>query len=887
MYEQVFNFNSRPFTSTPYVKHYFPASEINQAFGQASICIERGSGPVVAIGDIGTGKSLLLAMLESEYQTKLQVVNLVCSGVNNRREFLQNILFQIGKPFNMDSETELRFAVIEAAQPTEAFPAGLLLLVDEAELLTTDIFEEMRALSNIVVEGSPQVRLVLAGRKSLEELLAEPAMASFSQRIASRVFLSNLSRDETAAYMVEHINRVGGDGQTLFPGETAAKLHELTDGCPRLINQVCDFGLILAGTRGLTTVSASLIEEAWNDVQSLPMGSGSLTTASSAHSPGTKEDTDWTLIEFGQLEDDSPRPHDATVYDFENSASTEDPTEADAPVEEDSKASVTAEQLEPETTAVESKIDDELGIDLGSLQAMQDAAAARQALPTPPEDDSPASEAAEETQANESSEDQQDQVSTDDAARIAMEQQLAAVFGTPLPSSTSTEAEATNPGSEIDVPKDEPAPTGVSDLDSVEASDSPAPEVADADQTGSIVGAAVGSAAVTGALAAAINSFSSETPEAEDDFKPATSALDEQDVNDDQSATSEMAETETDGFVPATQPMAADSETDVDDPAEKPPEMTTESSAISEDQNPAESSRAFTPATSANEDPFGESFAVEASVQDRPTSDIIEQNQNALKISASDLEHVQPIHAPTPDEIIHPSSSQDADEASPIAGTAVGVNWMSAAADEPDKTIGDDATAEADEPPTDQAAAPTRGFSIMPTVEPVSEEKEQAQSVDQTASDPDSEDTTDTETTSATEPESTDHIHEDSSASDEISRQADEILARLNRVNEPTATDQEEQILADIQTQQREVSDSQLLIDPDEPQASLPMSDPAAHQDDSEMLVVNSENDVAEQDNESETFPMTDSPISSGRASRMDYEQLFDRLRNLPEGEDK
>ena len=161
----------------------------------------------------------------------------------------------------MDGETELRFAVIECANPTEASPNGLLLLVDDAETLTADIFEELRLLTNIVVDGSPQVRLVLAGRKSLEERLADPALASFSQRIASRVFLSNLNRDETYSYVIEHINRVGGNGQGMFPVETIAKLHELTDGCPRLVNQVCDFVLILASTRGATTVSANLIQE--------------------------------------------------------------------------------------------------------------------------------------------------------------------------------------------------------------------------------------------------------------------------------------------------------------------------------------------------------------------------------------------------------------------------------------------------------------------------------------------------------------------------------------------------------------------------------------------------------------------------------------------------
>ena len=523
MYEQVFNFNSRPFTSTPYVKHYFAASAMNQAFGQASICIERGSGPVVAIGDIGTGKSLLLAKLESEYQTRLQVVNLVCSAVNNRRELLQNILFQIGKPFNMDSETELRFAVIEAAHPTEAFRDGLLLLVDDAEMLTTEIFDEMRALSNIVVDGQPQVRLVLAGRKSLEELLADPALASFSQRIASRVFLSNLSRDETAAYVVEHINRVGGDGQNVFPGETAAKLHELTDGCPRLINQVCDFGLILAGTRGTTTVSASLIEEAWNDVQALPMGSGSVLSTAPSKTAETSEENEWTLIEFGQLDDDSPQPEDATVYDFENSSPVEEAIVDVSPQEDEVAAEVQAEPLGDRPN-----IDSELGIDLGSLKAMQDAAAARQ-VEASTDSDQPEEEQVQEVLGSEPSVESSAESDVesgadalDDDARIAREQELAAVFGTLVPSSDpepTPESESESEASHIaSAPEEEP----VQSLDSApayefapatsEQADIPSmPESSMPDASGMIAGGATGALAA-GAFAAAANSFTPTVP---------------------------------------------------------------------------------------------------------------------------------------------------------------------------------------------------------------------------------------------------------------------------------------------------------------------------------------------------------------------------------------
>ena len=97
----------------------------------------------------------------------------------------------------------------------------------------------------------------------------------------------------------------------MFPADSLAKIHEFTDGIPRLINQVSDFALIIAGTRGQQSVSASIIEEAWADVQSIPgMISPSPTT--------TEQDSDWTVIEFGSL-DDEGSDGEGTVYEFGSS----------------------------------------------------------------------------------------------------------------------------------------------------------------------------------------------------------------------------------------------------------------------------------------------------------------------------------------------------------------------------------------------------------------------------------------------------------------------------------------------------------------------------------------------------------------------------------------
>ena len=737
MYEQVFNFNSRPFTSTPYVKHYFPASAMNQAFGQASICIERGSGPVVAIGDIGTGKSLLLAKIESECQSKFQVVNLVCSGFNNRREFLQNILFQLGKPFNMASETELRFAVIESAQPTEGCPHGLLLLVDDAEQLTADIFDEMRTLSNIVVDGAPQVRMVLAGRKSLEELLADPALASFSQRIASRVFLSNLSRDETAAYLIEHINRVGGDGQTMFPSETATKLQELTDGCPRLINQVCDFGLILAGTRGATAVSASLIEEAWNDVQSLPMGSESTPLAAPSQTTGSAdaEDNEWTLIEFGQLEDDSPQPEDATVYDFGGANAAEESTVGfSSESEVQPQLSEVAEQQpeEQQPANVTANDDSDLGVDIGSLQAMQEAAVAKQLAETPLDSISSPEELDPEIPAENPSSDATESGSSDEAARIAMEQQLAAVFGSSMPSSTAA-VETSDVGPATDAQS-----TPVLDSTSTAGLTPTINEMPGVPDVGSaIAGGAAGAVFAAGAFAAAGNPFTPETPKStsvDESFKPATSALNDEMSNDEMSNeeitsvevttnvspapesstfTPAFSMEEATGFVPATQPIEETTVEVTSDDQIKSTFSTDETSQTLKDAHEAIANAASPPVSS---DPFGEPFAVESTVPIRPTSEIIQQNQNALKISSADLVHVTPIHDPTPDEIVHASTNQTSESKAEVevgttdAGAPVGVNWL------PIATSGSGDTDAAEMPVQPVSSEPTpASFNESPT----------------------------------------------------------------------------------------------------------------------------------------------------------------------------
>jgi len=291
MYEKVFNLNSRPFTSAPYVKHYFPGESIHTALRQVRMCINRSSGPAVVIGGTGNGKTLLLAMLEQQYFKQMTVVNLACAKMGERQELLQSILFELGLPFRDMSEAELRLSLIEYLKSEERCPTGILLLIDEAHTLPAGALDEVQLMTNFVRNGEPQVRLVLVGNHGLEDHLVDTRLDSLNQRIAVRCFIDTLSSTETKKYIETHIKRVGGDASQLFTDQAIDAVHSRSCGCPRLINQICDQAMIVAVSVGAKTVTDEIAEQAWSDIQCVP-GSMAYGTPDS--------DDQWSTHESGE-----------------------------------------------------------------------------------------------------------------------------------------------------------------------------------------------------------------------------------------------------------------------------------------------------------------------------------------------------------------------------------------------------------------------------------------------------------------------------------------------------------------------------------------------------------------------------------------------------------
>ncbi|MEQ1904842.1 MAG: AAA family ATPase [Pirellulaceae bacterium] len=324
MYEQVFQLKKQPFSVSPNPEHYYPAKSTQLALAQCKLAVDRGNGPAVVIGNGGTGKTLLLNMLAEDYGEQFRIAQISCSKLDNRLDLLQSIMFCLKLPFRDMAEGELRLAFTEFLRPHEGCRHGVLILIDDAHWLNSGLLDELRMLSGISYQGQMRCHLILTGNRHLEETLLDPQNDSLNQRISCRSQLTNLTARETAEYVRAHLRRAGGGNRQFFNEQSLEKIHALSGGNPRLVNQLCDAALIACVLHRQEMVDDVILLKAWQDIEQFP-GNWPQTTPSFTKPADTLNNES---IEFGALEEDDS-PTIVTIAKNDSYATSENPKYTD------------------------------------------------------------------------------------------------------------------------------------------------------------------------------------------------------------------------------------------------------------------------------------------------------------------------------------------------------------------------------------------------------------------------------------------------------------------------------------------------------------------------------------------------------------------------------
>ena len=320
MYESFYGFSTRPFLTVPAKDRYFPAESIETARTNLIRCLDRTEGCGLVMGPTGSGISMLCEVIAEHFRGNLATILLGELRLTNCHELLQAVLHALGQPHLRMTDGELRLAIADAVSPDGSHPQGIVLIVDEAHRLPLRVLEELRFLTNLVYDAKPGVRLLLAGGSGLEERFADPRLARMNQRVAVRCYLLPFTAEESFQFIRAQTASAGTDPDRLWALDALKAIHRHADGCPRLINQLCNHALLLAAPEKVPQLTEREVERAWADMQQIP-------TASHAElAPDTREASS-TVIEFASLDEEAPDAADASGF---SSLPTE---EADAAVD--------------------------------------------------------------------------------------------------------------------------------------------------------------------------------------------------------------------------------------------------------------------------------------------------------------------------------------------------------------------------------------------------------------------------------------------------------------------------------------------------------------------------------------------------------------------------
>ncbi|HPG38504.1 MAG TPA: AAA family ATPase [bacterium] len=286
MYVKYFKLKEEPFSTTPDPRFLY-RSEIHQEALErlmTGIASKRGINAIVA--EPGLGKSTLIRTLLNGLSKKVNFAWVFNTSLESK-DLVKFICRDFGfKPKGAEMSDILMELYAFLVKEYERGNTPLL-IIDEAQNLKPHVLEEIRQLSNLETMQSKLLQIILSGQPQLDVNLDQPDMQQLKQRICLKAVITRLDLDDTMKYVRHRLQVAGNKNNNLFTDSSLKLVKRISDGVPRLINQICDNAMMTAARRNLQQIDAGLITELFE--RGLIMAAGPAPSVSRANYTAMKE----------------------------------------------------------------------------------------------------------------------------------------------------------------------------------------------------------------------------------------------------------------------------------------------------------------------------------------------------------------------------------------------------------------------------------------------------------------------------------------------------------------------------------------------------------------------------------------------------------------------
>ncbi|HEY0113700.1 MAG TPA: AAA family ATPase [Allosphingosinicella sp.] len=261
MYTDFYGFTERPFQLTPDARYWFESRTHKKAMAYLGYGLAQGEGFIVVTGEIGAGKSTLVAHLMATIdRERLNAISLVSTQVEG-----DDMLRLVAQGLGMETGGAAKAQLLDRIEQRLREEAGrgkrTLLVVDEAQNLPTSALEELRMLSNFTSQGRALLQIFLLGQPEFRDRLsADDGLEQLRQRVIATHHLDAMDGHEVEPYLVHRLSVAGWQGRPELKPDAFAALHRHSGGVPRKLNQLAARLFLYSSVERLESIDGAAVE---------------------------------------------------------------------------------------------------------------------------------------------------------------------------------------------------------------------------------------------------------------------------------------------------------------------------------------------------------------------------------------------------------------------------------------------------------------------------------------------------------------------------------------------------------------------------------------------------------------------------------------------------
>jgi general secretion pathway protein A len=270
MYMRFFGLKQEPFSLAPDPRYLYMSKRHREALAHLLYGVGGGGGFVLLSGEIGAGKTTVCRCFLEQipkrcnvayiFNPKLTVLELVKSVCD---EFHIPAPVSHGQPATVKTYVD---ALNDFLLKTHAVGQNNVLIIDEAQMLSVDVLEQLRLLTNLETNERKLLQIVLIGQPELRTMLEQPELEQLAQRVIARFHLKALSSKETEHYIRHRLSVAGMTRAIPFDHKALQRIHEIARGVPRRINLLCDRAMLGAYAHGKHQIDTEMVEKSAREV---------------------------------------------------------------------------------------------------------------------------------------------------------------------------------------------------------------------------------------------------------------------------------------------------------------------------------------------------------------------------------------------------------------------------------------------------------------------------------------------------------------------------------------------------------------------------------------------------------------------------------------------